>query len=150
MKCIILANQSGTNQKAFTVLLKGYSPGLTKTGQSQVTITGKVDSQVGPVLREWKYVLKVLNDNSADPTVTYTEVAGEMADSPATYGTLSDLETFFKYGVGDNKLTMMDVDGTVHEVMLSGTIHPQPVTSQVTTYGIFHVPVILQKTTAVT
>jgi hypothetical protein len=134
---IILANSNASLTKHFRVLASGYQPVREKMGARRITVTGKVDNQVGPVTRRWRYRLKVY---ATDPD------AGD-------YGTLANLKTFFGYtdpgGVPSNVITFTDVDDVAHSIYFVGTLSERNITPSLTgTTGLFHIDIEMQKTEA--
>ena len=134
---IILANSNASLSKKFKVLHAGYVPVLEKVGARRLTVTGKVDSQVGPVLRRWRYALLV------------------HASSPPTgYGTLANLKTLFElndpWETPSNVITLTDFDETTHSVYIAGMFGEKPISYAISgTSARFEVEIMLEKTTAV-
>lgn len=111
---IVLANSDTSLSVRFLVLHSGYMPGLEKVGARRLSVTGKVDNQVGPVLRRWRYVLLV---HAASP--------------PANYGTLANLKTLFElndpWETPSNVITLTDFDEVAYSVYLTGMLGERPV-----------------------
>jgi hypothetical protein len=115
---ITLIDSNDSLSRNFRVI--GYAPELQKTGTQRMTVTGKLDNQAGPIIRRWKYVLKVYEE---DP------IGG-------SWGTLADLKTFFSYntpgGVPSNVITLRDFDypetSTEYSVYLVGRFSEKPKT----------------------
>ena len=132
---IVLTNSNASLTKRFRVLFEGYKPIKEKVGARRITVTGKVDNQVGPVLNRWEYIIKayaVTDPNGTD------------------YGLLSDLETFFDYndpdGTPSNEITLTDHFGNTHTVYMIGVLQPRlqtPVLDDDETH--YHVPITLVK-----
>lgn len=145
-KYITLANSNASLVKRFRVLHDGYAPSREKLGARRVTVTGKLDNQVGPVLRSWQFTLKVYETDPTDPNKADADNAG--------YGLISHLGTFFEYnspgGAPTNIITFTEHDDTQsHSVYISGTMKSKALTYSLTgTSGIFYVPMLLAKTTA--
>lgn len=150
MRGIVLRTQESTpRQYAFKVLLSGFKPTTGRTNRQDVTITGKVDTQMGPPLKEWHYTLKIHNTNTGDPTLANpTSGNTYITTTPSSFGTLTNLESLVELDVGENKLYMLDVDETEHEVVIMSSITPSPITSDITEGGIFHVAIYLKRTEA--
>jgi len=133
---IILANSDSSLSKKFIVLHAGYVPGLEKVGVRRLTVTGKVDNQVGPVLRRWRYTLLV---HASSP--------------PAGYGTLAELKTLFElndpYETPSNVITLTDFDEANYSVYLTGLLGERPVSYAISgTSAQFEVEINMEKTTS--
>lgn len=145
-KYIKLANSNASLVKKFRVLLEGYTPSREKMGVRRVTVTGKVDNQVGPVLRTWQFTLKVYETDPTDPA------KGDAAN--AGYGLISHLRTLFSLNVPgatpSNVITFTEHnDALSHSVYIVGALKEKILTPSLTgTSSIFHIPVTLIKTTA--
>ncbi|MCP4537703.1 MAG: hypothetical protein GY832_11195 [Chloroflexi bacterium] len=140
---IILSNSDSTLVKKFRVLSAGYSPVRSKIGARRVTVTGKWDNQVGPILRSWKYVLLVFAADPTDPAGTDLDTEG--------YGTLAHIKTFFDYQdpVNDptNVITYTDYDSVAHPVYLVGQLSEQNLSPQIIGgCTVFQVPIEMQRT----
>jgi len=136
---IILTNSNASLSKHFRVLSSGYQPVREKLGARRITVTGKVDNQVGPVTRRWRYKLKVY---ATDP-------------DGGSYGTLANLKTFFGYtdpgGTPTNVITLTDVDEVEHDIYLIGMLSEKNITPVLTgTAGLFHCDIEMIKTVAET
>lgn len=111
---ITLANSNASLSKRFYVLHAGYAPAREKVGARRLSVTGRVDNQVGPVLRRWRYVLLV---HAGDP--------------PLHYGVLSEIKTLFSYNdpwaTPSNVITLTDFDETAHSVYLTGILSERPI-----------------------
>jgi hypothetical protein len=132
---VILTNSNSSLAKRFRVLADGYRPQLEKTGVRRTTVTGKLDNQVGPILRSWQLVIRVYD----------TDPAG------SDYGTLANLKTFFGYndpsGTPSNVITFTDFDESEYEVYLLGKLSEQNLTPIIEgSCAMFHVPVELMET----
>jgi len=116
----ITITDSSSNAYRFRVARDGYAPTWSKTGQVQVTVTGKVDYQVGPVLRSWQ--LDLLVAGSSDP-------AG------SDYGDMADLRTFYQLndpdGTPTNVLTLTDHYGNTHSVYMIEDMIERPITPHI-------------------
>ena len=145
-KYITLANSNASLVKKFRVLHEGYAPSREKVGARRVTVTGKIDNQVGPVMRSWQFTLKAYETDPTDPAKADADNAG--------YGLVSHLRTFFGYnspgGAPTNVITFTEHDDTQsHSVYISGIMKSKLLTYSMTgTSGVFHVPMLLIKTTA--
>ena len=108
-----LTNSNDSLEKRFKVIQSGYAPIAEKSQTIRKTLDGNLDVSVGAIYDRHEYVIKV------------TEA---VADSD--YGTLDDLETFYRYnnpnGVPSNIVTLTDHYGGIHDVVMSGTFSPQP------------------------
>jgi len=107
---IILKTSADVEYKFRVIFGEGYAPMRRKAGVQRRTVTGKMDNQVAPVEREWRYTLKVY----ASETVQ-------------DYGDLDDLKALF--GLNDpphNILTLTDAEGEVHEVYFIGDLAETP------------------------
>jgi len=144
-KYIKLANSNSSLIKKFRVLHDGYVPAREKLGVRRVTVTGKIDNQVGPVMRSWQFILKVYETDPTDPTKSDSATTG--------YGRIDHLRTFFGYnspgGTPTNVITFTEHDDTqAHSVYIAGVMRAKMLTYSLTGItGIFHVPVTLIKTT---
>lgn len=133
---IILANSNASLSKKFIVLHAGYAPALEKVGARRLTVTGKVDNQVGPVLRRWRYILLV------------------HASSPPTgYGTLANLKTLFElndpWETPSNVITLTDFDEANYSVYLTGMLGERPVSYAISGTSVyFEVEINMEKTTS--
>jgi hypothetical protein len=133
---IVLANSDASLSKRFKVLVAGYAPAREKVGARRLTVTGKVDNQVGPVLRRWRYVLLV---HESSP--------------PANYGTLANLKTLFElndpWETPSNVIAFTDFDEVSHSVYITGMLAESPVSYAISgTSARFEVEINLEKTTA--
>ena len=103
---ISLSNSNSTLTKKFRVLQTGYSPVRRKVGTVRTTVTGKVDNQVGPILGQWNYTLRIYDVDPTDPAGSDDDTEG--------YGTLEHLKTFFDYndpaGTPSNVITFVDIN----------------------------------------
>lgn len=114
---IVLTNSDSSLSKRFRVVGDGYRPVAEKLGQRRVTVTGRLDNQVGPIVHSWRHILKVYAE---DP-------------DGSEYGTLDDLKTFFSYKPGETPsdvITFTEHDGTTtHEVYLLGSLSERNLTT---------------------
>lgn len=134
---IVLTNSNASLSRRFKVLHGGYTPGLEKVGTRQISVTGKVDNQVGPVLRRWRYVLLV---HETSP--------------PTNYGTLANLKTFFNLNdpqaTPNNTIVLTDFDEANYSVYLIGALAERPVSYAISgTSARFEVEISMEQTTAV-
>lgn len=102
-----------------------------------MTVTGKVDNQVGPVVRHWAYTVKAYH-----------------TDPPEGYGTLANLKTLFDlvdpWGTPSNVITLTDHDGTEYSVYMIGELSESPITTYIAgEVARFEVPIHMMETTAV-
>lgn len=133
---IILTNSNASLSRKFAVLHAGYAPGLEKVGVRRLSVTGKVDNQVGPVLRRWVYTVRTWE-----------------ASPPTDYGTLANLKTLFSlndpWGTPSNVITLTDFDDVAYSVYLTNVLAEKP-----DTYAVlgddarFSVEIHMQQTTA--
>ena len=143
---ITLTNSSSTLSKRFRVLSAGYKPLREKIGTRRITLTGKVDNQVGPVMRHWHYALRVYEADPTDPTKSDSDTTG--------YGTLAHLKTFFSYnepnGTPSNVISFTEHDGTTqHSIYLMGSLGEANLAPKIEgTTAVFDVPIEMSKTEA--
>jgi len=115
----IILEDSSSNQYYFRVLFPdgGYRPLWHKIQNMQLTVTGKVDMQVGPVLRQWTYSLMVSDSETGN------------------YGDMSDLRTLYQLndpdGTPSNLLTLTDHYGNTHDVYLMGDMIEEPMSPKI-------------------
>jgi len=133
---ITLINSDSSLSKKFNVLHSGYAPGREKVGARRLSVTGKVDNQVGPVLRRWRYVLLV---HESSP--------------PAGYGTLANLKTFFNlndpWETPSNEITLVDFDDANYLVYMTGILAERPISFAISgECAQFEVEINLEETTA--
>jgi len=133
---ITLANSDASLSKRFVVLHFGYVPEMEKVGVRRLSVTGKVDNQVGPVLRRWNYAFLV---HAASP--------------PTGYGTLANLKTLFRlndpWGTPSNVITLTDFDGMGYSVYITDLLAEKPVSYAISgTSARFVVEIRMQQTTA--
>lgn len=80
-------------------------------------LSGTVDKQSGPIIRQFSYALRVPQDTPADPT----------------FGTYDDLKTFFGYNnanaVPSDVITLTDHYTVTHSVYFEGQLDPEPLTT---------------------
>ena len=105
---ITLTNSDASLSKRFHVLARGYNDGaLEKMEKGERTLGGGIDRSVGAVYKTWNPTIRVWH------TV-----------SDSNYGTLAELETFFKYtdpgGTPSNVITFTDHHGTSYSVHMVG------------------------------
>lgn len=134
---IVLANSNASLSKKFGVLQSGYEPRREKIGTHRVTVTGKIDNQVGPVIRQWVYTMRVYASNP-----------------PTGYGTLGDLKTLFDLNdpqaTPSNVITLTDFDDTNHSVYMMDMLSEKPVTWAIAGDSArLEVTIVLRETTAV-
>jgi hypothetical protein len=132
---ITLTNSNSSLSKNFRVIQGGYAPELRKTGTQRLTVTGKLDNQIGPILRRWRYVVRVYH---TDP------VGGD-------WGTLADLKAFFSHndpgGTPSNVITLTDFDTEDYDVYLVGRLTEQPKSPYIDgTHAWFQVPIEMVET----
>lgn len=143
---ITLSNSNTSLTKKFRVLHESFAPTREKMGVRRVTVTGKIDNQVGPVLKSWQFMLKVYETDPTDPTKSDGATSG--------YGRIDHLRTFFGLNnpgaTPSNVITFTEHDDTLsHSVFITGVMRAKLLTYSLTsTNGIFHVPLTLIKTTA--
>lgn len=117
---IILTNSNASLSKQFKVLLEGYQPNRRKNATVNECINGSVDVAMGAIRDEHQYTIRV----------RHTETSG------STWGTLSDLETFYSYnqpgGTPSNIITLTDHEETSHNVIMLGDFGKQSLTSYIT------------------
>ena len=138
-KFIALRNSNSSLAHKLRVYFAGFEPVRVKSGRMQRTVTGHLDNQVGPVIRHWRYNIKVYA--GSDP--------GNPQGDSLHYGTREDLRTFFEYNdpaaTPSNVLSLWvhgqtyDTD-TPYTVYLVGTLPEHLVTFNVTA-GEYSVPV---------
>lgn len=113
---IILTNSTGSLSKLFRVLLEGYRPSMKKQMTMDECINGSLDVSMGSIRTVHEYAIRV----------RHTETSG-------SYGTLSDLETFYSYnspgGTPSNILTLVDNSGITHQVIMAGVFDKTSLTS---------------------
>lgn len=112
---ILLQTSDGTTlSKKFRVASgQDYDDGTLSRSQTiNKTIGGGVDVATGEVYRTWNPVIMVCH-----------------TESDTTYGTLSELETFYSYnnpnGVPSDRITFVDHHGTSRTIVMLGDLRKQ-------------------------
>jgi hypothetical protein len=118
---ITLSNSNDSLTKKFRVLATGYRPVEEKPDRIELTVTGKIDLQTGPVVGRWLYTFKVYETDPTDPNGADGATEG--------YGTLAHLRTFFRYndpgGTPSNVIGFTDFDETEHSVYIMNRFSPE-------------------------
>lgn len=142
---ITFSNSNSSLTKKFRVLSSGYERMREKLGQGRVTVTGRLDNQVGAVRQKWGLMLKVYETDPTDPSGNDGNTEG--------YGTLAHLRTFFSYNdpnaTPTNVITFTDHYGTAHSVYLSGSLKEKNQSQMIEgVNAVFHCQVVLEETEA--
>lgn len=88
----------------FRVLAESATPEVVKSSAYAITMTGKIDYQVAPLLYRWRYGILI-----------------EVGD--ALHGTIEQLRSLYDEGDPDaNKVTLKDQFENTHEVVFVGDI----------------------------
>ena len=126
----VLQENNQSAAYAFKVLSKGYKPELRKNQREQMTVTGKLDVQVGPNDNIWSYTVKLLGDE----TGTLSVAAGTiMTATTVAWGDYANLKTLFsRVTPPTNKLRFRDLDGLEFYVVFTGSMKPRPAATHVT------------------
>ena len=136
-KYITLANSDASVTGRYRVTRDGYAPTLDKIGATRYTVTGAIDNQVGPVRQSWHFIIKVY----------YVE-------SVAEYDNLSNLQSLFELNdpsaSPSNVITFIDHFGTSHDVYMTGSFAPRPITLDLDgASGSYLVDIQLEETEAI-
>lgn len=112
-KFIWLKSSDLSLQYKFRVMQQGYTDGeLQKMETRARTIGGGIDHSVGAVYQTWKMIVRVRH-----------------TESEANYGTLANLEAFYRLnnpgGTPTNQITFTDNHGIDYQVHMIGDFHKQ-------------------------
>jgi hypothetical protein len=104
----------------YPVIMEGYKPTLTKNESVDRAVDGTLDMTIGSITFTTQLVLRCRETATTD-------------EATANYGTLGDLETYYKLndpgGSPTNVITLVDHFGTAHTGFLVGDYAPQPLTT---------------------
>ena len=119
---LLFTNSNDSLIKKFRCTL--FSKILQKGGAKRITVTGKVDNQVGPAKNSFQIIIRAYEADPTDPTKTDGATEG--------FGTLAHLETFFAYdeptGTPTNVINILDFDGSTNwDVYLTDNLAPRRV-----------------------
>ena len=119
---ITLDNSNSSLTKKFRCTI--FSKVISKIGAKRLTVTGKVDNQVGPAKNSFQIMVRAYETDPTDPGKTDGATEG--------FGTLAHLETFFAYdepsGTPTNVINIKHFDGTTNwDVYLTDTLTPRRV-----------------------
>ena len=117
---IILDNSNSSLTKQFRCIV--FDKIIQKGGAKRLTVTGKIDNQVGPAKNAFQIVIRAYDTDPTDPTKTDGDTEG--------FGTLAHLETFFGYdepsGTPTNVINILHFDESTNwDVYLTDNLTPR-------------------------
>jgi hypothetical protein len=119
---IVLANSNASLTMKFLVSFGGYRI-LLKKNQAENETIGGIDVAMGTIHEIHEYLLKVRADR----------LTGAFQEVPDDYGTLADLETFYRYnnpnGTPSNIITLTDHYGNAKSIYFVGEFSKTPVST---------------------
>ena len=129
----LIQDSPGLTVYAFKVVTDGYKPKLALTSKEQLTITGKLDVQRGPVIRAWDYTVKVYGTITG--TFTSSPGGSKVTLTTIYWGSLADLKSLF---VKNQRFAFRDFDGSEYYIYFTGELNDKPLTADVSGNSSYH------------